>query len=210
MAIGKQSKKKIKGIVETTEIKTKLPKKVKLDLIEEIEIPEGLSAEIDENMLTIRKGDKENKRKINTLIEVKIEGNRIILSCKRNKKTERKMFGTNKAHIRNMIKGLTEGFTYKLAIANVHFPMNVSFDKGKNSLIVKNFLGERKDRIIKLVDGPEVRVNKDIIEITYHDIEKAGDCATKIEKGTKVRNKDRRIYQDGIFITEKPGRIYLK
>ena len=28
-----------------------------------------------------------------------------------------------------MIKGLTEGFKYKLQIANVHFPMNVSHDK---------------------------------------------------------------------------------
>ena len=197
-------------MVEDSKIKTKLPKKAKLDLIEEIELPEGLSAELDDEMLTIKKGDKENKRKINTLIDVKIEGDKIILSCRRNRKTERKMFGTNKAHVRNMIKGLTEGFTYKLAIANVHFPMNVSFDKGKNSLIVKNFLGEKKDRVIKLVEGPEVKVIKDVIEITYHDIEKAGDCATKIEKGTKVRNKDRRIYQDGIFITEKPGRVYLK
>lgn len=217
----KQVEEKIEEEVETSveekvveeknvESPKEIPKKAKENLIEEIEIPEGLNAELGEDVLIIKKDDKKNERRMNALVDVKIEGNKIIISCKRNRKTERKLFGTMKAHVRNMIKGLSEGFHYKLAIANVHFPMNVSFDKNTNSVVVKNFLGEKKDRVIKLIEGPEIKVNKEDIEITYHDIEMAGDCATKIEKGTKVRNKDRRIYQDGIFIVEKPGRVYLK
>ena len=113
------------------------------------------------------------------------------------------------AHIKNMIKGLTEGFKYKLQIANVHFPMNVSHDKENNELIIKNFLGEKQDRIVKLIPGVEIKVDKETIEIESFDIEKAGQCAANIEKGAKVRNKDRRIFQDGIFIIEKPGRSFL-
>ncbi len=109
----------------------------------------------------------------------------------------------------NMVKGLEEGFTYKLQISNVHFPMNVSHDKGNNKLVVKNFLGEKIDRIIPLVEGVDIKIDNEIIEINGHDIEKTGRVATSIEKGTRVRNKDRRIYQDGIFIIEKPGRAYL-
>ena len=56
--------------------------------------------------------------------------------------------------------------------------------------------------------GVEVKVDKENIEIKSDNIERAGQSAANIEKGTKVRNKDRRIYQDGIFITEKPGRIF--
>jgi large subunit ribosomal protein L6 len=118
------------------------------------------------------------------------------------------MIGTVTAHIKNMIKGLTKKFKYKLQISNVHFPMTVTLDKSKNELVIKNFLGEKKERRIKIAKEVEVKVNKEEIEIESISIEKAGQCAANIEKGTKVRNKDRRIFQDGIFITEKPGRIF--
>jgi len=178
-------------------------------LYEEIEVPEGITASVEDDVLIMKKGDKEVKRKLTALIDVKVDGNKVIVKADRVRKIERKLFGTFKAHIRNMIKGLIEGFMFKLQIANVHFPMNVSFDKGSNSIIVKNFLGEKTDRIIKLPQGVDVKVDKEDIEIKSHDIELAGDAATRIEKGTRVRNKDRRIYQDGIFIVEKPGRVYL-
>jgi large subunit ribosomal protein L6 len=86
--------------------------------------------------------------------------------------------------------------------------MKVSYNKDSNEVIVNNFLGEKVDRKIKLVDGVEVSVKGEDIEITSANIESAGNAAAQIEKGTKVRNKDRRIYQDGIFITEKPGRVF--
>ena len=111
--------------------------------------------------------------------------------------------------LNNIIKGLTEKFRYKLQAVSVHFPMNVSVDKEKNELVVKNFLGEKTDRRIKLVQGVDVKVDKDMIEIESVDIEKAGQCAANIEKGTKVKKKDRRIFQDGIFIIEKPTRKFL-
>jgi large subunit ribosomal protein L6 len=87
--------------------------------------------------------------------------------------------------------------------------MNVSHDKAENVLVVKNFLGEKVDRRIKLVEGVDVKVDKEIIELESHDREKAGQCAANIEKGTRVRNKDRRVFQDGIFIIEKPGRRFM-
>lgn len=119
------------------------------------------------------------------------------------------MFGTIIAHVNNMIKGLNENFQYKLQVAAVHFPVTLSHDKTTNELVVKNFLGEKKDRRIKLIEGVNIKLNKDIIELDSPDIEKAGQAAANIENGTKVRKRDRRIFQDGIFITEKPGVSYL-
>jgi len=182
---------------------------VRKDLREEIEIPEGIIVTIEENKIIMKKDNNELQKRLDKRVKVKLEGKKIILESKQTTKNDRKMFGTIRAHINNMIKGLTEKFRYKLQIANVHFPMNVSYDKEKNMLIVKNFLGERKDREIKLVEGVEVKVGKDDIELESIDIEKAGQCAANIEKGTRVRNKDRRIFQDGIFIIEKPGRKFI-
>ena len=184
-------------------------KVTRIDLYEEIEIPEGITANIEDYELIMKKDSDELKRKLNLLVNIKLEGNKIIFESKKASKREKKIFGTMKAHFNNMIKGLTEKFKYKLQTANVHFPMTVSVDKGKNVLIIKNFLGEKTDRIIKLVPGVDVKIDKDIIEIESIDIEKAGQCAANIEKGAKVKDKDRRIYQDGIYIIEKPGRTFL-
>jgi len=191
---------------------------VRKDLMVEIEIPEGITANIEGNKMIVKKveegSDKsedahELERILNRRIDIKIEGNKIILDAKQTTKNDRKIFGTMKAHINNMIKGLTEKFRYKLAIANVHFPMNVSYDKDRNILVVKNFLGEKKDREIKLIEGVDVKVGKEDIELESINIEKAGQCAANIEKGARVKNKDRRIFQDGIFIIEKPGRNFM-
>ncbi|MEK6935581.1 MAG: 50S ribosomal protein L6, partial [Nanoarchaeota archaeon] len=131
------------------------------------------------------------------------------IESKKATKRNKKIFGSFGAHIKNMIRGLDKGFLYRLQVANVHFPMTVSFDKNKNEIVVKNFLGEKTDRRISLVKGVEVKIEKDIIELRSENKEVAGQSAANIEKGTKVINKDRRIYQDGIYIIEKPGRELL-
>ncbi len=181
---------------------------MKPDLYEEIEIPEGINVNIENYELSMKKDSDELRRKLDNLINVEIKNGKIILEAKKATKRERKIFGTFKSHFNNMIQGLNEKFKYKLQIESVHFPMNVSVDKEKNELVVKNFLGEKTDRKIKLVNGTDVKVDKDIIEIESIDKESAGQCAANIEKGVHVRNKDRRIYQDGIYIIEKPGRIF--
>ena len=181
---------------------------IKKELKEEIEIPEGINASITGSKIMMKKNNDEIQIELNARIKTIIEGNKIILEVKKATKNNKKLFGTIKAHIKNMIKGLTKKFKYKLKISNVHFPMTAVFDKTKNELVVKNFLGEKKERRIKIAKEVDVKINKEEIELESVNIEKAGQCAADIEKGTKVRNKDRRIFQDGIFISEKPGRIF--
>lgn len=178
-------------------------------LNEKINIPSGITADIKDSTLIIIKGGDEIKRKINPVLNVKIEGNDILVSSKKTSKKEKKIFGSMLAHVKNNIAGLTENYKYTLQIASVHFPTTAEVDKAKNEFVIKNFLGEKKDRRIKLIPGVEVKVNKSLIEVSSCDIEKAGQVASNLEKGTKVRSRDRRIFQDGIFITEKPGRKFL-
>jgi large subunit ribosomal protein L6 len=177
-------------------------------LQEELEIPTGISAVVENDEITLKKDNKEVKRKLNNRIEVKIQGNKILLTSKKSSKREKKLFYTIKAHIKNAFEGLTKEFKYKLKAVSVHFPMTLELDKANNILLVKNFLGEKKPRQIKIIPGVEVKIDKDSIELECADIEKAGQVAANIEKGTKIRCRDRRVFQDGIFITEKPGVIY--
>ena len=176
-----------------------------------IEIPEKINVEVNERKIIVKgpKGsiDKDfDDPRYNKSIQIKKEDSSLIISSQSDKRKTKAMIGTIKAHVRNMIQGLDEGFKYKLQAVSVHFPITLKVDEANNKLLIKNFLGEKKDRVIRLISGVNIKINKDVIELESADIEKAGLVASNIEKGTKIRFRDRRIFQDGIFITEKPGR----
>ena len=115
------------------------------------------------------------------------------------------MIGTVNAHVKNMIKGLNEEYVYKLEIASVHFPMVVKVDEAKKVVVIKTFLGEKADRHSKILPGAKVEVKGNEITVRSHDKEIAGQTAANIEKATKVKGRDRRIFQDGIFLTDRCG-----
>jgi len=168
-------------------------------VLETIELPQGMSASIEGMTIKIVKDGEELKRKLGYKAEIK--DNKIIIKCEKPTKREKKLIKTDAAHIKNIIKGLQEKYIYTLQICYVHFPMNVSV-KDKE-LVIKNFLGEVKERKASILEGVEVKVEKEKILLISSDKEKAGQTAANIERATKIRNRDRRIFQDGIFITEK-------
>lgn len=160
---------------------------------------ENITAELKGNLLKLTKDGNSVDKKMN--YPLKISEGSIIIECEKPTKNHKKLIKTSAAHVRNMICGLNEKYVYKMQICTVHFPMSVSI-KGQ-AFIVKNFLGEIKERVTKILPGVEVKIDKEIITVEGHDKEKVGQTAANIENITRIRNRDRRIFQDGIFITEK-------
>ncbi len=178
---------------------------MKKDIEKIIEIPKGIEVGLNGGNIVVKSGEKETKRRIDLPnIEVKVEKDKIKISAKKATKRESKIIGTINAHINNMIKGMGDEFVYKMEICNVHFPMNVKVEG--NKLIIKTFLGEKVDREAKILRDVKVEVKGKEITLSSFDREAAGQTAANIEKATKVTGRDRRIFQDGIFITEKCGR----
>lgn len=172
----------------------------------EIEIPEGIDIDVKGSEIIIRKGGKELKKKfILSNLEIMKKDSKIIIKSKKATKRELKLIGTYAAHIINMIKGVQNDFVYKLEIANIHFPMNAKVEG--NIFAIKNFLGEKVSRKAEIYPGVKVEIKGIKVEVSSPDREAAGQTAANIERATKVKGRDRRIFQDGIFITEKPGRI---
>ena len=178
----------------------------KRDYSFEIEIPSEIKAEVNGNSITMKKDGKELKKEINEKIAVKKDGSKIVLQIKNAGRREKREFGTAKSHIKNMIEGLVRGYEYELEICIVHFPMTVTFDKTKKEFVIKNLLGEKCPRVIGVAGNVEVELKAPIIKIKSHDLEVAGQTAANLEKITKIRNRDRNKFQDGIFITKKPGK----
>jgi large subunit ribosomal protein L6 len=174
---------------------------MKMKIEEIIEVPEGIEFEIERNKLKIKNKGAEVTLDIIGKMEIKKDGKKIILLNEKATKNQKREIKTNSAKIKSVIKGLQEKYIYNLQICHVHFPVSVSI-KGKE-LIIKNFLGEKKDRKAKILDGVNVKIDKEIITVEGSDKEKTGQTAANMENATRIRKRDRRIFQDGIFITKK-------
>jgi len=175
------------------------------EIFQEVEIPEGVTVTVEDDMITVKGPLGENKKNINLYkIDFKIEGKKIIIGNKASTKRQKKMINTTVAHVNNLIKGVTEKFEYKLKICFSHFPFTVSMS-GRN-IEIKNFLGEKISRNVNIPEGADVDIQKEIITVTSTNKETAGQAAANFEAATKIRGKDTRVFQDGIYITEKCGR----
>ena len=137
-------------------------------------------------------------------VTIKSEGTALKLDTKKATKREKKMLYTYRAHIRNMIRGVQQPWVYKLKICSGHFPMTVAV--AGNKFAIKNFLGEKVPRECSLPAGVDVKVAGQEITVTSVDRELAGQAAGLLELLTFKPNKDQRTFQDGIYITEKPGK----
>lgn len=178
---------------------------MKRDIIETIEIPKNIEVVIEKNLICI-KSDGRELRKSYKRFAIRRQDDKLVLEAKKAGKKEKKLVKTMLAHIKNMIRGLGENFVYKLQICSVHFPINVSFDESSREILIKNFLGETIPRKAKILPGVDVKIEKDFIILESYDKEAAGQTAANIEKATKIKRKDRRIFQDGIWIVSKAGK----
>jgi large subunit ribosomal protein L6 len=178
--------------------------KMNKDLRREIELPEGVVCEISGKNFVVKGNGKELKRSFDIgKVGAKVDGNKIVLEAKGATRRESKMIGTIWAHLNNMIKGIGEDFVYELEVCNVHFPMNVKAEG--NKIVIKSFLGETTSREAKVIDGVKVDIKGSNITVSGADIEATGQVAANLEKATRLTGRDRRIFQDGIFITKKPS-----
>lgn len=178
---------------------------MKKEFFQKIEIPDGVEINIEEKTLTAKGPEGKNKKTFDTgkLIFEK-KDNHIIIGHTKATKKEKKMINTIASHIRNMIKGVQKKAEYKLRAVFSHFPINVEV-RGKE-VIIKNFLGEKTPRKMQIKEGVEIKIEKDVIIVSSTNKELAGQTAADLEKITRIRMRDRRIFQDGIFITEKNGK----
>jgi large subunit ribosomal protein L6 len=98
-----------------------------------------------------------------------------------------------------MIMGVEEGFTYKLKIVFAHFPISVKV-KGKE-IHVENFFGERSPRISKIIgEDTKVKVLAEDVLVEGPSLEDVSQTAANLESSTKVKNKDQRVFLDGLYI----------
>lgn len=171
---------------------------------EELIIPQGVSVKIENDEVTVSKNGKSIKKLLDHPgVKISVDASKIFFDAQMESRHAKKLVNTYKAHVKNLFKGLEEDYVYKLKVCFSHFPMEVVV-KGEEVLI-KNFLGEKKPRIAKIVGKSVVKVEGDFVTVTNSNKEFAGQTAANIELASNVKKHDRRRFQDGIYLTMKAG-----
>jgi len=110
------------------------------------------------------------------------------------------------SHVKNMVKGVTVGFRYKMRSVYAHFPINISLHDQNTLVEIRNFLGEKIIRKVALPGGVTASMStkqKDELIVDGNDIELVSQAAARIQQSTTVKNKDIRKFLDGVYVSEK-------
>ena len=168
-----------------------------------VKIPKDVKLEVNKNIFKVvgPKGEIEKTLVIPKDVKVEISEDSLKVYTDNERREVKSIVGAIAAHVRNMIEGVINGYVYKLKVIYSHFPITVKVEGDK--VIIQNFLGERTPRIAKIVGNTKVEVKGQEIIVSGIDIDSVGQTAGNIEQATRITGKDRRVFQDGIFIVSK-------
>jgi len=164
----------------------------------EIQIPENVKVSLKGSMLHVQgplgKAYK-NFKKIPVLIE--INNNKILLKKTGERKKHQAILNTARSLIQTLCIGVVDGFTIKMKIVYSHFPITVNIEGKK--VLIKNFQGERAERVSVIKGDTLVVAKGDDVIITGPVLTDVSQTAANIQLRSKVKNKDHRVFLDGIY-----------
>lgn len=174
--------------VEIHEVKIEVPDKVKVSEKHKILSVEGPLGKTRKNFKKIP-------------IDLKVEGKNVLIKSIGTRKRDYAIFKTSESIVNTLIKGVQTGYTFKMKIVYAHFPITV---KVKDGMVhVENFQGERAPRVSKIFGDTKVVSKGDDVVLTGPVLTDVSQTAASLQQNTKVKNKDTRVFLDGIYLFEK-------
>lgn len=173
----------------------------------ELRLPQGVTATIEAQEVTVKGSKGELSRTfVAPNITIRIEKDSIIVKGNTKRRKTRALAGTVFGHISNMVRGVSreDPINYKLKIVYSHFPMNIKVQG--NQVAINNFLGEKHPRSSQILPSVKVDIKGQDVIVTGIGIEAVAQTAANLEQATKIRNRDPRVFQDGIYLIEKDGK----
>ena len=182
---------------------------VKIVATERLQIPTGVTVSIANRVVTV-KGPRgtliKDLRHLQLDLRVLRKGTQLSVRRWFGRRADIACINSAKAAVRNMINGVTKGYRLKLRFAYAHFPINVSAEGQK--VEIRNFLGEKRVRRIAVPTGIKVyrtdaAKTKDELVLEGNDLEEVSHVAARLHESCLVKNKDIRMFLDGIYVQTK-------
>ncbi len=191
-------------MAKETILKEKKEAKAQETILETV-IPTGISVSVEGGLVKVKGSKGEISRKfVLHNMNLSKKDSTVIITAPSTRKNDKAKAGAIHAHIKNMLNSTTNGVTYKMKIVYSHFPMNAKVQGDK--FVIDNFLGEKYPRKAKILKNVSVEVKGQDVTLKGIDKEAVSQTAANIEQITKITNRDLRVFQDGIYITEKDGK----
>ena len=172
------------------------------EITETVAVPDGVSVRLDGSTLVLKGPNGTLSRAFaHPRLEISVDGTQVSIRCDRPRRQEKALIGTWRGHVRNMMVGVTSGWRCTMKVVFSHFPVKVQVKDG--AVVIENFLGERHPRVAAILGDTKVEVKGDELVITGPDKEAVAQTAARVEQKTKIRRLDIRVFQDGIYLTEK-------
>ncbi len=170
-----------------------------------VDVPENVTVSVEGSKVTISgpKGTLERDFSHAKGIRIRYdeENKRVIVETFFADRKRKALVNTIAAHINNMIIGVTKGWRYRMKIVFSHFPISVKVVG--DTVEIHNFIGEKAPRKAKILPGVKVTVKGKELIVEGIDIEKVSQTAANIEQATKIKEFDRRVFMDGIYIAQR-------
>ncbi|HET6184850.1 MAG TPA: 50S ribosomal protein L6 [Acetobacteraceae bacterium] len=161
-----------------------------------VELPQGVQVSIAGNELVAKGRLGELRMKLTEHVETKVEGNKVMVAPRGNERQARMMWGTTRANIANMVKGVSQGYAKSMEITGTGYRAAV---QGKN--LVLN-LGFAHDVLFPIPDGIKITCERPTaVKVEGVDKRLVGQVAAEIRgwrppepyKGKGIRYTDETI-----------------
>ena len=165
-------------------------------------IPDKVAVSLNEGTLTVTgpKGTLVRDFKIN-LVAINISGSEITLTPLVENVFTNSLWGTYASHIKNMVIGVTEGYTKKLIIEGVGFKAALKGD------ILELDIGFSHLVPVNIPAGVAVVVEKNVITVSGYDKEKVGEFAARVRSHKKTEPyKGKGIRYEDELVKRKQGK----
>ena len=167
-----------------------------------VKIPESVTVRIEGNLVKVTGPKGMLMREMYyPKVSLSVAEREFTITTESGRKKILAICGTYAAHLQNMVRGVTEGYQYKMKVVYSHFPIQLKL--AGDRVEVGNFLGEKRARFARIEKDVKVALGADEVTVTGIDKESVGKTAANIEHATRIRERDPRVFQDGVYIIER-------
>ena len=167
-----------------------------------VAVPQGVNAEFDGKVIKVKGKKGELTLPVTSAVIITIENGQIVVKPANDSKVARSMWGTTRANVKNMVQGVTDGFTKVLEAKGVGYRMAV------NGRALSMSLGFSHEIRYAIPAGIEMVVDKQTnLTITGFNKQLVGEVAAQIRKLRKPEPyKGKGIRYSGEYVPMKEGK----